>query len=104
MANRDGRVFPQEKLRHRFADNVAAPDDDGVFARDWNIRTLQNLDNSGGRARDERFLPLRKLADIDRMKTVNVLFGIYRFENLALVNLRRERKLHQNSVNFFTVV
>jgi len=32
MANRDCRVFLQEQHRHRFADDVASADDDGVFA------------------------------------------------------------------------
>ena len=79
MTDRNRRVFLQKKLRHRFADDVASADDDRVFSDNFYARTLQDFDNSGGRARDERIASLRQISDIDRVKTVNVLLRIYLF-------------------------
>jgi len=48
MANRDRGVGVEQKQRHGFADNVAAAEDDGICALDWNFVAAKHFHAAGG--------------------------------------------------------
>jgi hypothetical protein len=48
---------------------------------------------------EERVLPEQQLADVDRVKAVDVLAVIDRAENLVLVEVLRQRRLHEDAVH-----
>src|SRR6202171_6855312 len=80
---------------------MAAANYTGAGAADLNFVPLQQLDNSRRSARHKRWLAQSKLANISRMKTVDVLGRINRFNDWAFVNQCRPRQLHQDAVDIF---
>ncbi len=48
--------------------------------------------------------PLDQIAHADRMESVNVFGRVDGFQHQLGINLRRQRKLDQNAVNFVTIV
>ncbi len=73
MADRHGGVPVQQQQGHRLADDVAPPDDDRPRARDRDLRSLQQLDDSRRRAGDQRRPILDQTSNVDRVKAVHVL-------------------------------
>ncbi len=102
VTNSDGRIFLEQKHRYRFADNVAAAQDDGVLSGDRQFAALQNLDHAGRGARDERRLSRLQLAHVDGMKAVHIFGRADRFEQQFGVHLRRQRQLDKDAVDVFT--
>src|SRR5947209_5068471 len=99
VADGDGRVVLQEKLRRGATDVVAAPDDDCARARDFDSFTHEQFDYPGGRARQKRRLPQHHPTDVDRRETVNVLRRVNRLDDGRLVHARGQRQLHEDAVN-----
>src|SRR5205807_6412131 len=87
MADGDSSVGVHEEQRHRFANDVAAAEDDGVGSLDGNIVAAKNFHASGGGAGDETFASADEFAEIDGVKTVHVFCGIDSFENFFGVDL-----------------
>src|SRR6266404_4212206 len=104
MADGDGGVCMHQQKRHRFANDVAAAEDGGVGALNLNIVAAQNFHAAGGRAGNEAGTAADQPAKVHRMEAVNVFCGINGFENSFGVDLRRERKLNQDSVHRIVVV
>ena len=75
MANRNRRIILQKQHRHRLADDVAAPDNNGVLTGNFDIKIFQNFNYARRSAGRKSLLTACQPSDIDRMKTVNVLFG-----------------------------
>ncbi len=65
---------------------------------------LENLHHSRRRARHQPRPLRRKKTDIHRMKAVHIFGGIDRHQNLLRIHLRRQRKLHQDSVDIVAPV
>src|SRR4051812_37872238 len=72
VADRDRRVTLQEQHRHRFSDDLTAPDHHRVAAGHANVAALQHLDDTRWSARHQVRPSLDKTANIDGMKTVDV--------------------------------
>src|SRR5260370_38592502 len=89
MANRDGGVRVHEQKRHRFADDVAASEDDCVRAFDLNIVAAQNLHAARGRASDEARAAADQTAEAYGLKRVHILSRIYRSGSALVVTLGR---------------
>ena len=103
MADRHRRIGPfaalHQEQRHRLADDVASPDDDGMSARDWDVIAQQQLLNAIGSAWQESRMPLHDQPDILRMKRIDILQRADRAQHAAGVDLPRQRRLHEDAVN-----
>ena len=98
---RDGHraVLAQQKLSHRLADDVGASDDDRVEARQIVLHRLCKDDRADRRARRQRALADRELADVDGVEAVDVLGRIDRIQHLHAVDVLGQRHLHENAVH-----
>ncbi len=74
----------QQQQCHRFADDIAAADDDGARSGDRNALALEQLDHARRRARDERRAILYELPHVQRVEPVDVLVGPEHIEHSAL--------------------
>src|SRR5712672_499879 len=104
MADGDGGVCVHKQQGHRFTNDIAAAEDNGVCALDLNIVAAQNLHAAGGRAGNEAGTAADQPAKVHRMEAVHIFCGINGFENSFGVDLRREGKLNQDSVHRIVVV
>ena len=64
----------------------------------------QNFHTPSRRARHQPRPVAHQHAHADRMKTVHILFRGHRFEHALRIDLRRQRKLHQNSIHIIVAV
>ena len=104
MAKRDRRVgvsgFLNQNGGHRFADDVPAAQDDDFHPFDFHLRPEEQLlhacrcagDKTGGVAEHQ-------LADVDRVETVHVLLRQDRRVHIGLIEMTRQRRLHQNAMD-----
>ena len=104
MADRYGAVLREEKQCHRLADDVASADDNAVFTVGAYAVFGEQTHDSGGSAGGESVKTESYSADVCRMECVNVLRRRYRFDDLALVDALRERKLNKYAVDSFVSV
>src|SRR5882724_6026212 len=104
MAGGDGGIGVHKQKRHRFANDVAAAEDDGVGALNLNIVAAQNFHATRRRARDKARAAADEATKAYGMEAVNVFCGINSFENSLRVDLRREGKLNQDTVHRVVVV
>ena len=74
VADGDGGVLMEQEHGGGLADDVAAPDDDGMLAGDGNLAALEDFDDSGRRAGRERGAAGLETAGVDGMKAVDI-FG-----------------------------
>src|SRR5262249_17010384 len=81
------RILRQEKLRHRFADNVRAASHNGLKARTRGLMSLGKKHTAHRGARHERRQPTSKAALIDQMETVDILRWIDCGNDLLCVDL-----------------
>ena len=100
MGNGHCRILRQEKLRHRFADNVRAASHNGLKARKRIMNGLGKNHTAHRGARHERRQPTGKAARIDRMETVDILRWIDCRNDLLCVDLFGEGQLNQNTTDF----
>ncbi len=75
MADRHRRVCLQQHGRDRLAHDVAAANDDRLFPCNRNAAALQDLNHTGGRAGRQALLPGMQAADVDGVKSINILQG-----------------------------
>src|SRR5215813_11362793 len=97
---REWVMVRQEKLRHRFADNVRAASHNGLKARKRIMNGLGKNHTAHRGARHERRQPTGKAARIDRMETVDILRWIDCRNDLLCVDLFGEGQLNQNTTDF----
>ena len=93
-----------EQKRHRFADDVAAAENDGVCAFDGDVVAAKNFHAASGSAGDEAFAAADEFAETDGMKSVHVFRGIDSFENGFCVDLLWERKLDEDAVDIVVAI
>ena len=98
---RDGHrcTFPDQELRHWFADDVRPADHDGVEAAEAAELLLQQMEAAERRARHEGREARRQPSCIDGVKPVDILRGIDRLDDAGCVDLRRKRKLDEDAVD-----
>ncbi len=99
MTNRHRRISLQKQLRHRPANNLAATNDTCIRATYFNPAVVQQFDDACRACMARTPVFPSQLSGIHRMKTIDILRRIDRFDNRSLVNLPRQRKLRQNTVN-----
>ena len=104
MTDGDGGVLIQQQHGYRLADNVAASDDHGFLSGNRNRAALQNLHDSGRGAWDEAWTLRGKVAHVHGMEAVNVFGGIDRQQNFLGIDVRWQRQLHQDAVDFVAAV
>src|SRR5665811_1646510 len=98
MADRDRAVLSKKKQRRRLADVIAPADYDCVSALQFGAATLKELDHSRRRAGHKAGQSDCQPAHACRMKPVNVLIGIDAQDYTVLVDMSRQRQLHQQAV------
>lgn len=94
----------EQKHSLRFSDNVAASDHNTVFALDINSAFGNKLHNPGRRTGKKIIIANHNFSHILRVKSVNVLFRRNCVYNRFFVNMLRQRKLNQYSVDFAVAV
>ncbi len=104
MADGDRGVAVQHKHGERLANNVAAADDNTMLARNINVRLVQKAHNPRRSARQKLKIPRHQLANVNLVKRVNVLNKADALNDSLLVNVGRQRHLHQNSVNITAAI
>src|SRR5215470_9444477 len=104
MADGDGGVGVHEKKRHRFADDVAAAEDDGLCSLNANFVAAKNFHATSGSASDETFAAANEFSQVHGMKTVHVLCRVDCLENFFCVNLFRQGKLDEDAVHVVVAI
>ena len=99
VADRDRGVLGQQQQRRRLAHDVGAADDHRVLAGDLSAGGLDHPDAARrGAGQIARLTDLHP-ADIDGRKAVHILLRRDGVNNGLLVDLGRQRQLHQNTVD-----
>ena len=88
-----------EHDRHRLADDVAAAHDHHVPAGDLDVVAHQQLLNAVRRAGQEPRPALHDAAHVLRMKGIDVLQRVDGVQHARVVDLLRQRQLHQDAVD-----
>ena len=98
---RDGhrRVFVQQQLHQRTADQIGAADDDGVHAFQRGVHALGQDDAAERRAGRQRGKSAGEASGIAGMQPVDILGGIDGVDDGFGVQRFRQRQLHQNAVH-----
>ena len=92
--------FLDENRRHRFADDVAAPEDDDFRALGADAAADEELLNAGRSAGGESAgISEHQFPDVDWMKSVHVFLRKDSRVNGRCVDVRRERGLNKDAVN-----
>ena len=104
MADGDGGVGMHEEEGHGLADDVAAAEDDGVCAFDFDFVAAKKFHAAGGGAGDQAGAAADEATEIDGMKTVHVFCGIDGLQNTLGIHLGRERKLDKNAVDVVVAI
>src|SRR6266571_2129566 len=99
MANCNRGMTLKEQTCNWPSDDLTAPDYARISAGNLNLISIQQLNNSRGRARHESRPTHRQQTDIRRMKSINVFGRIDGFDGDRIVNLFWQRQLHENPVN-----
>jgi len=99
------RCIPlQQKCSHRFAYDVASTDHDRSRPVDCHSRRFDEAHDAGRRAWHECRAAQMKTADVDGMEAVDVFRRIDCIDDLSGVDLPRQRKLHEDSVDFIVCI
>ena len=99
MRHRHRGVLVQQQFRNGQPHDITAPDHHGTLAGDLHARGLQHLDDPLRRAGQRAGLLLPQRRHIERMETVHVLRLVDGGDHLLLVDMLRQRQLHQNPVH-----
>ncbi|MCY1365305.1 hypothetical protein D9M69_521450 [compost metagenome] len=99
MADGDRGVLLQQHECHGLADDVAAPDHHRVFALELVADALQHLHAAVGRAGPETGHAGHERACAGDVEAVDVLGRRDRLDDLLRLNVRGQRKLHQDAVD-----
>mmetsp|Transcript_33026 Transcript_33026/g.84170 ORF Transcript_33026/g.84170 Transcript_33026/m.84170 type:complete len:312 (+) Transcript_33026:187-1122(+) len=102
VAHGHGSIHGLQQVRYRHADDVRTADDDAILAADLDLGALQQLDAPRRRAgqRQGRLPALQAhVADVVRRESVGVLLNEDRLEHRCLVDVLRQRQLHEDPVH-----
>ena len=107
MADGDGGiavVLLHHELCHGFANDVAAAKDDALLAGGLDVVALEELKDALGGGGDEAGQSDGHAADVDGVESVDVLAEVDGLDYLLLVDVARQRKLHDKSVDISVLV
>ena len=103
VADGDGRVAPlpllKQQKRHRLAHDLRPAQDDRMGPPGLDAGVDQQLADAQRRARHEPRRPGRQQAEVERVKAVDVLERRNPLDDGRLVDLLRQRQLHQDAMN-----
>ena len=94
----------QKEFGNRLAHDIASADHHGFLARNLHARLVEQSDDALRGAGEDAGLVEPEARHILRMETVHILFGGDGSDNLLLVNVLRERQLHQDAVHLRVIV
>ena len=104
VAHRDGRVRLEEQHRDGLAHEWAPAQHDGLLPGQWDPVLVEQRHDAEGRRGHERLVAEIELARVERVQPVDVLDGLDRPHDAGLVELRRERRLHEDPVDRVVLV
>jgi len=90
--------------RHGFADNVAAAENDGVGTFDLDVIAAQNFHAASGGACNKTGATTDEAAEVDWVKSVDVLGRIDGFEDALGVDLGGKRELNEDAINIIVAI
>src|SRR5665811_1262956 len=99
MTDRYSAVLVEKKQRRRLADVIAPADYDCVSTLQLRTASFEELDHSRRCAGYKTGNADCQPAHAYRVKPVDVLVGIYAQDDALLVDMARQRQLHQQAVN-----
>lgn len=100
----DSGVGIGEQHGQRLTDNVTATDDNRLLAFDGDIGAAENFHASSGSAGDKARALSTEVANVDRVKSINILFGRDGKENALGIDVRRQGKLNKNAINLIAII
>src|SRR5436190_22205394 len=109
MANRDCGVgvpgLLNKNRSHRFANNIAATQDDNFGAGQRHVTANEQFVNAGGSAGDEACrIAEEQLAHVVGMKAIDVFVGVDRGINLGRIDVVGNRRLDEDAVDVLVLV
>ena len=104
MGDGDGGVLFKKHQRQRFSDDVAAADDDGIFAGEVTVDRFEHLHDAVGRAGAKSCDAGHEASGIEFMKAVHVLVRINGFDDAGGVDVMGKRQLHENAVHTLILI
>ena len=107
VAHRDGgvtEVLLHHQLCHRFAHDVRPSENDTVLSRGLYAVALQQRDDAERCGGDEAGQAYRHASDIDGVEAVNVFLPADFLYYVLLVDVTRQRQLHDEAINVVVVV
>jgi hypothetical protein len=102
VADGDGGVgiAVQQQVRQGTPHQVRASQDHRTRSFDLDaLGAAQHFHDAGGRGRDEALGPGHQAARVFGMKAVHVLCGVEGVDDLRLIDVVRQRELHENAVH-----
>ena len=99
MGDGDSAAVAKQKLRHRFAHNIRAPNNHSVEARKAAVMIAQHHQAAQWRAGHHGLLPRSKQTHIRDMEPIHILRGVNRIDHKRAVNMVRQGQLHQNTMH-----
>jgi hypothetical protein len=99
VADRDRGVAREQEHRHRLSDDVAAPDDDRPLALRVDAVVVEHHHHPERRAGAHDALAEQEIADVPGMEAVDIEARVDRVEDLALVDVVRQRQLDEDAVD-----
>ena len=100
VADGDRGVLVQQQQGHGLADDVAAAHHHGALAGDGNPVALQQFEDARRRAGARSRQSGHEVAHVAGMEAVDIFLRSDRQQDALAIHLRRQRKLHQDAVDF----
>ena len=99
MANRDGGVLLQQQHGHGFAHDIAAANNDSVFAAQVIANGFEHLHAAIRRAGYKAWLAHHQSTGACDVESIDIFFGRDGFNDFVGIDVFRYRQLHQNAVD-----
>ena len=97
-------VTSQQEMRYRLSDDVTAAHDDRFRALERDVVIGEQRHDPDRRRRHERRPAEVELAGVEGMKAVDVLHRLDGADHAPLVDVVRQRELHENAVDCVVAV
>ena len=104
MGDGHGAAVVEQKLGHRFANDIAAPDHDGIHPRQGAVVVAQHHQTAKRRAGHHGFLPRAQQTDVRDMKPVDILGRINRADHKVFVQMIGQGELYKDTVDRIILV
>ena len=99
MRDGDRAVSGKQERRHGSADNIGTTDNNAFLARNGDLVMLEHLHNTRRSAREDISFIEAQMTCIELSEGVNVLLGRHSGNDTRLVDVLRQRKLNEQTVD-----